>query len=135
MIKTLIRVVKDENRVKDVLKPCLPEGVSDEDCIEVMEHVVGTYMHMRSKDFVRKLMGRTAKTPTVGHRQEIAVLSNKKLRGKGEKKEDSCGPTSEEADRMTEEEARADFEEIRDILVELFEQEERDNAEEEADDD
>jgi hypothetical protein len=63
------------------------------------------------------------------------VLSNKKLRGKGEKKEDSSGPTSEEADGMTEEEARADFEEIRDILEELFEQEERDNAEEEADDD
>jgi hypothetical protein len=61
----------------------------------------------------------------LGTAKRLLYYQIKKLRGKGKKKEDSSEPTSEEADGMTEEEERADFEEIRDILEALFKEEER----------
>jgi hypothetical protein len=70
-----------ERLVEASMRPVLV----DEDCRQphakdVLGYLVRTYLRMRGKDYVRKIMGRSKTNTTVGHRQEMAAVSNSKLR-------------------------------------------------------
>lgn len=75
-----------------------------------------TYMRMRGKDFVRRLMGRHKKGTTVGKRQEMAAVSNPKLRIAASKKIEKDG---EKESSETEEDERAEPAIMRDIIDDL----------------
>jgi hypothetical protein len=105
LVNILISTLSEDSRVLDRLKSCFfPEEIGHEDTILVFSYLINTYMHMRGRDFVRKLMGRAKKDPIVGHRQEIAAIS------KGKKQNEMVNNAIES------DEDRADLKEMNHIM-------------------
>ena len=86
MFIQLSNALLEEDAIKHLIFTCLNmDGANmDYDTANgidmTIKYLLLTYMRMRAKDFVRLLMGRGKQATTVGHRREMAVVSNAKFR-------------------------------------------------------
>jgi len=65
----------------------LPDMQRDEETVKnVFRLLLLAYGHLRGKDFAKRKNALAKSNLTVGHRQQIAAISNPKLRAKGSKK-------------------------------------------------
>ena len=84
-IKETLDAIRETEQLEILIRVCLPDGTSNQDVKAVVFLLTRTYMRMRGKDFVRKLMGRKRRGANVEIRQKLAAISNTdKTKGKAD---------------------------------------------------
>ena len=81
LINDLSKILREETALTNLVNNCV-SGLCPDCLEETTGYLVSTYMNMRGKDFVRQIVGASKKSLAVGHRQEIATLSNAEHRPK-----------------------------------------------------
>jgi hypothetical protein len=91
----------DNHNVRSLLRDCCMID-TDEEVSGISEYLVRTYVRMRGKDFVRRLMSSSRRSRSTQHRHEQAALSNPKLRiNKRKKKSKKPDSVTQQDDEVT----------------------------------
>jgi hypothetical protein len=76
IVKDLAKILQTETAVLSRLKKCIGLPNIEAECLEETAGcLIRSYMNMRGKDYVRTILGASAKADTVGHRPKMQMVS------------------------------------------------------------
>jgi hypothetical protein len=93
IVKEMKRELIANCNVQSMIRECCLVK-DNEDVSQISEYLVRTYMRMRGKDYVRRVMSSSRRSRSTQHRHEQAALSNPKLRINKKTKKKTKKPVS-----------------------------------------
>lgn len=75
--------------IQDAVKRCCAEDLIEEELEMACQYLAGTYMKIRSRDYVRQIMSMSRRSLNQGTRARMAVLAEQPRGGKTKKQGES----------------------------------------------